>query len=413
MRRPSWAATLLGIALVCALFVSEDAWSQSGGGPIAGAPGGPGGGPAVGLDLDDDDVLESAGLTRMTVTGDNSSGFISRVSNEVRFNLDLPVNFAISADIATELAQNPGNCVTQFLRGLAADGTPNCASILQSDLPADLAAVYANEINTDQGANPELSFSGGTAWFDPGKTGTAVATLDSIGNLVLGGDLTLGPKADGERAVRVQCNTTDLPEPASGSISIGCAADTPSYRLNGGSTSSLLGGSFTPNADPESDHSGFDAAVYSDVDLTSVTSSANYTPADNGHTGASLAEHLDGIDDRIGELQVWVADYSILNPADADDHVWLRAPYAITITDIDCIIDPADTGESISITFRECNSTGDSCTAIEAAITADNDGASDDGIDNSVIDAGDWVDVLIGAPSGTVHSLACTLVGTH
>lgn len=107
-------------------------------------------------------------------------------------------------------------------------------------------------------------------------------------------------------------------------------------------------------------------------------------------------------------------DHTILNPADSDDHVLGKAGFDKTITDIDCIIDPADTGESISLTVRECNSTGDSCTNVEAAITCDNDGAADDGtIDAGSIQAGNWMDVLYGAPSGTVSQLTYTICYTR
>ena len=104
-------------------------------------------------------------------------------------------------------------------------------------------------------------------------------------------------------------------------------------------------------------------------------------------------------------------DFSILGPADGDDHVLGKQKFEITVTDIECIVDPADaSGDSITLTIRECDSTADNCTAIESAITCDNDGGADDGtIDHAVIDAGNWIDVQYGTPSGTVDGLAYSI----
>lgn len=107
-------------------------------------------------------------------------------------------------------------------------------------------------------------------------------------------------------------------------------------------------------------------------------------------------------------------DWAILTPADADDTLLFKAQRAITITDIHCIVDPAGTGESIAIEILECDGTGDNCATVDAAITCDNDGAEDDGtLTNGAIDAGDWVQLLIGAPTGTVSSLVFSVYYTE
>ena len=93
--------------------------------------------------------------------------------------------------------------------------------------------------------------------------------------------------------------------------------------------------------------------------------------------------------------------YSWEDPVDADATLIFKAPYALTITDIHCIIDPAGTGESVVIDIQECNSTGDSCVTVDATITCDNDGQEDDGtLTNGAIDANDWVNLDIGTPTG-------------
>lgn len=100
------------------------------------------------------------------------------------------------------------------------------------------------------------------------------------------------------------------------------------------------------------------------------------------------------------------------SPADADSFLIYKAPYALTITDIECIVDPADTSESVVIDIQECGSTGDSCTTVDATITCDNDGASDDGtLTNGAIDSGDWINWDIGTVTGTVTQVSVTI--TH
>jgi len=100
-------------------------------------------------------------------------------------------------------------------------------------------------------------------------------------------------------------------------------------------------------------------------------------------------------------------------PADADSRLLFKAQYAFTITDVHGIVDPADTGESVVFDIQECDSAGDNCATIDATITADNDGAEDDGsLTNGTIDAGDWVLLDIGTVTGTVSQLTATVYYT-
>lgn len=96
-------------------------------------------------------------------------------------------------------------------------------------------------------------------------------------------------------------------------------------------------------------------------------------------------------------------DFVVKTPVDADDFLLFKAQTAITITDVHVI---AQGGTSISVDIQECTSSGASCATVDAAITADTDGAEDDGtLSNGSIDAGDWVKVVLGAPSGAVNFL--------
>jgi hypothetical protein len=93
-------------------------------------------------------------------------------------------------------------------------------------------------------------------------------------------------------------------------------------------------------------------------------------------------------------------NFVVKSPVDTDDFLLFKAQQAITITDIHVI---AQGGTSISVDIQECDSAGANCATLDAAITADTDGAEDDGsLSNGAIDAGDWVKVVLGAPSGTV-----------
>ena len=103
----------------------------------------------------------------------------------------------------------------------------------------------------------------------------------------------------------------------------------------------------------------------------------------------------------------------IESPTDADNFMIFRAPYGITITGIDCIVDPADSSESVVIDVQERDGTGDNPATVDATITCDNDGAADDGaFTNGAIDAGDWVSLDIGTVTGTVTQVAVTVTYT-
>lgn len=101
--------------------------------------------------------------------------------------------------------------------------------------------------------------------------------------------------------------------------------------------------------------------------------------------------------------------FVVKSPADADDFLLFKAVRAINIAQLDCIVDPADTGDSISVDLQECDGTGDSCASGGISVTADNDGAVDTSFTDADVDAGDWVRVVLGAPSGTVTFLTCTV----
>ncbi len=101
------------------------------------------------------------------------------------------------------------------------------------------------------------------------------------------------------------------------------------------------------------------------------------------------------------------------SPVDADSIVLWKTLDPITITDIECIVDPADSAESVVIDLHEADATGDTGVTVDATITCDNDGAADDGtFTNGAIDANDWLLLDIGTVTGTVTQVSVTIYYT-
>lgn len=102
--------------------------------------------------------------------------------------------------------------------------------------------------------------------------------------------------------------------------------------------------------------------------------------------------------------------FTLESPADADNFLIGKLPYNITILSVNCIVDPADTSESVVIDVQERDSTGDNPATFDATITCDNDGAADDGsLTNGVFDDGDWWSIDIGTVTGTVTQVSVTV----
>jgi hypothetical protein len=96
------------------------------------------------------------------------------------------------------------------------------------------------------------------------------------------------------------------------------------------------------------------------------------------------------------------------SPTDADNFLIKKFADAVTLLTIDCIVDPADTTESVVVTVQERNSTGDSPTTMDA-ITCDNDGAVDTSFTDSGMAAAGWMSIDIGTVTGTVTQVVITI----
>lgn len=98
---------------------------------------------------------------------------------------------------------------------------------------------------------------------------------------------------------------------------------------------------------------------------------------------------------------------TIESPVDADNFFLFRAHRAMTVIGIDCIVEDAT---SAVITVQECDSNGNTCTAIEAAMTcAVTNTAHSGAIDNASLDSGDYIRVDVGTVTGTVGQVHVTV----
>lgn len=93
-----------------------------------------------------------------------------------------------------------------------------------------------------------------------------------------------------------------------------------------------------------------------------------------------------------------------------DWFMW-RAPVAVTVTGVDCIVDAAT---SVVMTPYECDGNGGSCIAIEAAITCGITNTTEAaGVDNASIDAGDYIRVTRGTKTGSPTQVILCLEMTY
>lgn len=101
---------------------------------------------------------------------------------------------------------------------------------------------------------------------------------------------------------------------------------------------------------------------------------------------------------------------TIESPTAADDLLWFRAERLMTVTGIDCLVAAATSAQA---TVNECDANGANCTPIEATITcAATNTTEAAGIDNAVVDAGDYVRIDVGTVDGTVGQLIVNLTFT-
>jgi len=305
-------------------------------------------------------------------------------------------------------------------------------SIAAGSLEPDFQMHGTSNVNASIGGTRwgGTSPGNGTWWYMNRSRGTsvgsyaAVAPGDTIGAYIWNGDdgdsfsnvgrvyVTVdsaGTVADNQVPGYLQLQTSN----ASGNLTTGIAIDMlQQVFMSAVYNDDLNGDTYRPLLIKDDGQLGYDSAPSTLVNQTPDTDPTGddlaYTVNDPGGTPGdrkvTLANLGKGITDNRPLNILWAT------PTDSVSYPFMKAKRALTITDIDCIIDPADTGESVVIDIRECNSTADSCVTVDATITCDNDGAADDGsFSNGAIDAGDWLLFDIGTVTGTVSSLAVTI----
>jgi hypothetical protein len=178
---------------------------------------------------------------------------------------------------------------------------------------------------------------------------------------------------------------------------------------------------------PQSAGSAWSSSLSLDTDLTSVSGSDDSVPSAKATKAAldlklnSASAMTDSTTNTLTNKTYDPAatgnvftfynqkDFTILDPVAADNSMLFKARNAMTVSDIHCL---AQGGGTITLQILECDSAGANCAGLDGAstITCDSDGAEDDGsLSNGSIDAGDWVQVLYGAPSGTVNTLTYSI----
>ncbi len=89
-----------------------------------------------------------------------------------------------------------------------------------------------------------------------------------------------------------------------------------------------------------------------------------------------------------------------------------RVQRVVTLTSMGCIVDPADSGESVVVNVYECDSNGDNCAVIINQITCGNTPTAAT-ITDSALAANAFLKITIGTVTGTVTSLLIYGTGTQ
>lgn len=323
------------------------------------------------------------------ITSDNNQ--ISLVANSEDLDFDFTSNtVTITTDTGVTSFVFTGIGVTAptFTGDLTGDVTGNAdtfTATANNDTDETVYPVFVDGATGTQGAETDTGLA-----YNPSTGVLSVAGID-VAATASGGQLTywLEDSDNGSNYVgwgSPASNDNDL-------ILLGPTADpTGGQVLSFAAPSSVTGSDGTAR---DSSQSSWITPVTADSTTTFTNKTFSYAG-----TGNDLTVPLNGL-----------LDGAITDPADADDMIYIKVQNAITITDIHCL---AEGGGTITVTLQECTSAGASCSDIEGAITADSDGAEDDGtLTDGAIAAGAWIKVLFGAPSGTVNNVAWAVYGTQ
>lgn len=94
-----------------------------------------------------------------------------------------------------------------------------------------------------------------------------------------------------------------------------------------------------------------------------------------------------------------------LIPNDSYDNLMVkRFQRAVTFSAIGCMVDPADSGETVVLDIYECDSNGDNCAESVTQVTCANTPTAA-AVNDGAFDANDFMKITIGTVTGTVSSL--------
>lgn len=269
---------------------------------------------------------------------------------------------------STTFVRGDGSCQTIAGGGDALTTSP--LSQFAATTSAQLAGVLSNE--TGSGA---AVFATSPTLVTP-ELGVATATSVTTGVCVLDTNgLTCAANATAGQFIRIY-EDTDL--------------GTSYFEIALGTTNLSGNVSHAPAADGT-----LNAATL----LTGDTATGDQIAS--SYAGRSLTETAGSPDvlDADAELYTDAKCVNIDPTAATTDWFMWRAPHAITITGIDCIVDAAT---SVVLTPRECDANGGTCADIEAAITCATTNTTEaTSVDNASVDAGDWIRLTRGTTTGS------------
>jgi len=103
----------------------------------------------------------------------------------------------------------------------------------------------------------------------------------------------------------------------------------------------------------------------------------------------------------------------IYYPNDSITNVYIaKLQRAVTLASLGCIIDPADSDETVVVDVYECDSNGDNCAVIVEQITCANTPTAAN-VTDAALASGAFLKITIGTVTGTVTSLLIYGTGTQ
>jgi hypothetical protein len=286
-----------------------------------------------------------------------------------------------------------------ILSELRANGENFRKWLVPDALTADLTFLYPNSVPT---AGQTMAFSAPSSdvstisWINP-------ATAASGGSLTTSGAYGITLTATG---------TTGVTLPTSGTLATtaGNVATATALAANGANCSA-------GQAPLGVDASGAAEGCYAVVAAADpVFTGSAQIPNGTGPTVDAAGEIA--VDTTTDQLQFYGGakralpsiqhiSFVIPAPAATDDINLMKAPYGMTILGIDAIVQGTT---SVTGQLQECSSTGGDCADLDSDITADADGAADDGsLTDATIASGAWLRWKTTSISGTPTFLTVTV----